>query len=251
MTNEQSSELAEPGVGSFDDPAAFVAAQLAAIFIAPVPAVASVGHDQLDAAFLQPLAQWVRVIHAGLGSMPVDAVTPQQITRWMTKAQREHGWMPATANRYKAFISLSFRLGVENGKCSSNPARLVRRLRENNERIRFLTEEEETRLRKAIKENFEGRIADLDIALNTGMRQAEQYNLDWKDVDLIARRVTLRRTKNGSVRHIPLNQAAWSAFQFLWEKSAGEGRVFFNTHGDDPLLNPHTGGTLLSMKQSL
>ena len=59
MTNEQSSELAEPGVGSFNDPAAFVAAQLAAIFIAPVPAVASVGHDQLDAAFLQPLAQWV------------------------------------------------------------------------------------------------------------------------------------------------------------------------------------------------
>jgi hypothetical protein len=64
MTNEQSSELAEPGVGSFDDPAAFVAAQLAAIFIAPVPAAASVGHDQLDAAFLQPLAQWVRVIGA-------------------------------------------------------------------------------------------------------------------------------------------------------------------------------------------
>jgi hypothetical protein len=43
MTNEQSSELADPGVGSFDDPAAFVAAQLAAIFIAPVAAVASVG----------------------------------------------------------------------------------------------------------------------------------------------------------------------------------------------------------------
>jgi hypothetical protein len=31
--------------------------QLPAIFIAPVPAVASVRHDQLDAAFLQPLAR--------------------------------------------------------------------------------------------------------------------------------------------------------------------------------------------------
>jgi hypothetical protein len=60
MTNEQSSALAKPGVGSFDDPTAFVAAQLAAIFIAPVPAVASVGHDELAAAFLQPLAQWVK-----------------------------------------------------------------------------------------------------------------------------------------------------------------------------------------------
>jgi hypothetical protein len=45
MTNEQSSKLAEPDVGSFDNPAAFVAAQLAAIFVAPVPAVASLGHD--------------------------------------------------------------------------------------------------------------------------------------------------------------------------------------------------------------
>src|SRR5258707_11321297 len=64
MTNEQSSELGEPGVGSVADPAAFVAAQLAAIFIAPVPAVASVRHDQVDAAFPQPLAQWVRVVGA-------------------------------------------------------------------------------------------------------------------------------------------------------------------------------------------
>jgi hypothetical protein len=39
MTNEQSSELAELGIGSFYDPAASVAAQLAAIFVAPVPAV--------------------------------------------------------------------------------------------------------------------------------------------------------------------------------------------------------------------
>jgi hypothetical protein len=45
MTNEQSSESAKPGVSSFDDPAASVAAQLAAIFIMPVPAVASVRHE--------------------------------------------------------------------------------------------------------------------------------------------------------------------------------------------------------------
>jgi hypothetical protein len=64
MTNEQAAELAEPGVGSFDDPAAFVASQLAAIFIAPVPAVFSVGDDQFDAALLEPLAQWVRVVGA-------------------------------------------------------------------------------------------------------------------------------------------------------------------------------------------
>lgn len=93
-------------------------------------------------------------------------------------------------------------------------------------------------MRKAIAKDCEARIADLDIALNTGMRQGEQYGLGWTDVDLVARRITLRRTKNGSVRHISLNQTAWSAFQSLWEKSTWEGRVFINANGADPLLNP-------------
>jgi deoxynucleoside triphosphate triphosphohydrolase SAMHD1 len=40
------------------------------------------------------------------------------------------------------------------------------------------------------------------------MRKSEQYRLKWHDVDLEAHRITLWRTKNGSVRHIPLNSAA-------------------------------------------
>ena len=87
-------------------------------------------------------------------------------------------------------------------------------------------------------ENFESRIADLEIALNTGMRQAEQYGLDWRDVNLQAKRITLLNTKNGSVRHIPLNHVAWSAFQLLWEKSAGRGRVVISSNTDQPLLTP-------------
>jgi hypothetical protein len=64
MANQQASELPEPGIGSLDDPSAFVAAQLAAILVAPEFVVASVGHDQIDASFLQPFAQWVRVVGA-------------------------------------------------------------------------------------------------------------------------------------------------------------------------------------------
>jgi hypothetical protein len=61
MMDQQPTELSEPCVGSLDDPASFVAAQLATIFIAPAPAVFSVGNDQLDAALLEPLAQPVGV----------------------------------------------------------------------------------------------------------------------------------------------------------------------------------------------
>ncbi len=70
MTNEQAAELTEPSVGAFDDPTPLVAAQLATIFIAPVPAVLSGGDDQFDAALLQPLAQRVRVVGA-VGDHPL------------------------------------------------------------------------------------------------------------------------------------------------------------------------------------
>jgi hypothetical protein len=50
MAHQQSSELSQPGVSSFDDPTSLVAAQFAPIFVAPLPIVVSVGRDQLDAA---------------------------------------------------------------------------------------------------------------------------------------------------------------------------------------------------------
>ena len=69
MANQQPTELTEPSVGAFDDPAAFVAAQLAPIFIASVLVVAAVRNDQLDAPLLQPFAQRVRVVGA-VGNHP-------------------------------------------------------------------------------------------------------------------------------------------------------------------------------------
>src|SRR5258708_4884391 len=69
MTHQQSSELAQPGVGSFDDPTPLVASQFSPIFVAPVPIVLPVRRDQLDAAFLQSLAQPVRIVGA-VGNHP-------------------------------------------------------------------------------------------------------------------------------------------------------------------------------------
>jgi len=54
MTHQESAELAEPGVGSFDDPAAFVASELSAVFVAPVPTVLAIRHDEVDTALCEP-----------------------------------------------------------------------------------------------------------------------------------------------------------------------------------------------------
>ncbi len=64
MAHEESSELSEPCVGSFNDPAALVASELSPVFVTPVLAVVAVRHNEIDAALLQPLTQRVGVVGA-------------------------------------------------------------------------------------------------------------------------------------------------------------------------------------------
>lgn len=81
---------------------------------------------------------------------------------------------------------------------AGNPARLVRLRHENNGRIRFLTDDEEKRLRKAITKQFPEHLPELIISLGTGMRLSEQYSLTWEQIDFARKEINLEQTKNGS-----------------------------------------------------
>jgi len=80
MTNQQAAELTEPGVGSFHDPAPFIASQLSSVFIAPSFVASPVGNNQLDAALPESLAQRVGIVAAvgnhTLGLLPWAAFRP-------------------------------------------------------------------------------------------------------------------------------------------------------------------------------
>lgn len=165
------------------------------------------------------------------------------VRRWFD----EQDWEPGTHNRYKSTLSLTFRLALENRKVASNPARLLKRKREDNGRVRFLNQfepakteveflkphsTEESRLRAVIHSEHPSHMPEFDIALHTGMRPSEQFELTWDRVDLVRKLVTIPKSKNGNTRHIPLNSVAVAAFQELFERSKGEGRVFINSHGE-------------------
>jgi site-specific recombinase XerD len=57
---------------------------------------------------------------------------------------------PPTVNRYLAALKTALSFAVLNGKIEKNPVGDVKMERENNERVRFLTQEEERRLLAAI-----------------------------------------------------------------------------------------------------
>ena len=62
MTNQQSTKLAQPGVGSLYDPASLVATQFTSIFIAPLRTILPVRHNQVDASLLQSLPQRIGIV---------------------------------------------------------------------------------------------------------------------------------------------------------------------------------------------
>lgn len=157
-----------------------------------------------DAGRMEVLLSWFR-------EYPAESITAQDIERQFQKQK----WAPATPNRYRALLSLTYRLAIRNGKVKENPARLVPHRLEDNARIRFLSAVEETALRGAIEAKCPERLPEFVLALNTGLRLSEQYGLLWENVSLPLRILTIPRSKNGTMRHVPLNQAAVKALDTL------------------------------------
>lgn len=162
---------------------------------------------------------------------PVAAIKPQDIERWLTQLRKtvrveKLPLKPATINRYRAMLSLTFRVAVQNGKIPSNPARLVRPRRGNNALVRYLLPQEEEKLRAVANEYYPHHVPELDIALNTGMRQGEQYSMVWENVDLEKRLITIPRSKHGGIRHIELNDAAIAGFLQAQAQGNGSEHIF-------------------------
>lgn len=179
-------------------------------------------------------------LQAWFGSQSASSIMPQQIEARLTREAEARGWRPATANRYRNTMSLAYRLGVANGKVTSNPVRMVRSRRENNTRIRYLDQfapDEERRLRSAIQERFPDHLPEFDLALNTGMRLSEQYGLTWDRLNSAHRMLTVPPSKYGEARTIPLNDAALAAIEALRAR-AGDGLwVMVNPRGER-MLSP-------------
>jgi integrase len=171
------------------------------------------------------LVQW-------FGDRPAESIGPEEIEQRFA----EQDWTPATFNRYRSLLSLTYRLAIRAGKVCENPARLVRHRPENNTRIRFLNQydplptkidylkyckNEESRLRAVIQSEYPSRMPEFDLALHTGLRRGEQYKARWDDVDWERRLLTIPRSKNGTMRHVPLNATALHALVELRSRNGG------------------------------
>jgi integrase len=171
----------------------------------------------------------IGLIKSQFGHRPAFTIKPHEIMDWLESLDKK----PATLNRYKATFSSVYRYGKQRSKITVNPVRDVGQQPVNNGVIRYLTPDEESRLRAVLqaavsacgpqngrrRKRLLHRIYELDIALGTGMRKGEQYGLRWLDVDLKTRIITMRDTKNKTSRTVPMIEDVVRAFTALKELS--------------------------------
>ena len=65
---------------------------------------------------------------------------------------------------------------------------------------------------------------ELDLAINSGIRNGNQYDLPWGMVDWKCRMLDIPRTKNEEAIHVPLNDAAIAALEVVHARGDGKGR---------------------------
>jgi integrase len=149
------------------------------------------------------------IVRKALGSMKAADLKPQELSRWL----KDNTKTPGTHNRYKAFISLCYRVGNTNEKVDVNPAKKVRPRPEEEGRQRYYTYDEYSRLLDVVQRRFPDHTAEFVVAVHTGMRLGEQYTITCGQVHLDRREIRLHKTKNGSSRTVSLNADAVTALK--------------------------------------
>ena len=114
----------------------------------------------------------------------------------------------ATLNRYMQAIGAVCTWAIEQRlapKAWMHPCRGIKRLPEADGRVRFLDQDERTRLFEAVKASQYPRLYALTLmAMKTGARRGELLALTWRDLDLKAGIASLGRSKNGDRRTLVL-----------------------------------------------
>ena len=154
----------------------------------------------------------------------------------------------ATLNRYVSLLSKMFNLLIVDKKLKYNPCSFSSKLRENNFKIRYLTEEEQKRLFNTLNQEKYNHIKPIIIcALYTGMRISEILALKWLQIDFNEGYINILKSKSGKERKIPLADKLKSELLLLKKYND---YVFVNKETQKPYTTiKHSFSSLLKESQ--
>ena len=152
-------------------------------------------------------SQQLRWFRDRIGSMTLRKLTPNLILNLRKQLLEED--LPrkrtsASCNRYIACLSSCCTYAVEQQILKDNPCKKVKKLSEPRGRTRFLSDSERERLLDVCKAKSPQIHLAVILALATGARKEEIWNLSWQEVDLKEGYLTFSDTKNNDIRSVPV-----------------------------------------------
>lgn len=146
-----------------------------------------------------------------LGDTLLSKITVAQIEKY--KKMRLDEVKPATINRELACLKHMFTIAEKLGKYDGkNPVKGTKYLHERQYVMKILDREEIKRLIDASTGYMRPMII---LALNTGMRRGEVFNLHWNDIDWIENYIYIKETKSNVMRKVPMNSIVRSTLKNL------------------------------------
>lgn len=142
-----------------------------------------------------------------LGDIPLERITPAKLSEYRDERLKEVA--PVSVRRELIILSAMFEVAVNEWQwLRDNPCKTVKKPVPAPARRRGVSQEEIDTICANLNAMRVGKqVADMFLlAIETGMRLGELLSLRWSDV--AEKKVSLRATKNGDIRHVPLSEKA-------------------------------------------
>jgi integrase len=219
---------------------------------------------------------------ADFDALPLTSISAFTVERWRT-ARLKAGVKPSTTNRDLVALRSALSKALAWGFLKVHPLATVKAAHVDTiGHVRFLSAEEDLRLRAALDTRDDrrriardaaniwrrdrgypdlpayGRFSDhltplVLLALGTGCRRGELFDLRWRDVDLPGRRLTVRgaSAKSGSSRVIPLNTDVVDVLQAWQPTPASASALVFPNRDGAQLRDIKTSWSALLTKAAI
>jgi len=192
-----------------------------------------------------------RPLIKAMGNKTMDEISPILIEKYKRDRRasitcRGTHRAPSTVNRELELLSKIFSLAIDQGFAIHNPCQKVKRFREDNERNRYLSDQEEARLLAVLIGPRASLRPLVMLAIHTGMRRGELLSLRWANVDFARGLIHVmnshrEQTKSGHSRSIPMNQIAREQLLALRSESGDTEYVFVNRRTGKPRTDVKRG----------
>jgi integrase len=163
-------------------------------------------HHTNNKSFSTDKSRYELYLKDKFGSLEPSEIIQLEVDRIRVKLLKKKS--PQTVKHILALLKRIIKFGSDKGLCAPLPFTITLP-KVDNAKSDVLAPDELEQLLKAIQEDKHPIAGKLMLmVLNTGMRRGELFRLQWNDIDEHNRTITLRQTKSGNTKKIPLNDGA-------------------------------------------